>query len=395
MNRVRQEVTETQLEPLVFPVIEKIACFDKLRVLVFDSRCHPNFVSTISHRVFQRLVCELLPELPLEELCMRTLLLEEERRGSDTASSRRVGMPLKPFLQLRGLKRLRLAAIADWDADTVMAGQGFNRTAQGTRNVKVPEPFLMDLSPAAALEELDLHFISSRNGVSAAGGMFEEVQALSRKLRHFRISGLPGDDCHYLGPVLARRLALCENLKVLELVDGVVQDDFLRELHSSLATRCRAKSRGLVLRIPFVTSSFSTDSKSPNRTKVGIIENSLARAVDPLTETHQPPLDQVIKEISDLVERNGGSFYVGCSEAEAPDLRIAYSDNKEGAKDNRRLTQGMSTFGQGKDWWEHKDADSMRHQSLRIYGQSIFMSANYNPNQVHFSRGDHGGGFGW
>jgi hypothetical protein len=259
MKRVRQEVTETQFEPLVYPVIEKIACFAKLRVLVFDSRCHPNFVSTLSHRVFQRLICELLPELPLEELCMRTVLLEEERRGSDVAGPRRIGMPLKPFLQLRGLKRLRLAAVADWDSDA------------GTRNGNAPEPFLMDLSPAAVLEELDLHFLSSKNGVSAVGGMFEEVQALSRKLRHFRISGLPGDDCRYLGPVLARRLALSENLKVLELADGVVQEAFLRELHSSLATRSRAKSRGLVLKIPFVTSVFTSNSKSPTNRNAGFV----------------------------------------------------------------------------------------------------------------------------
>merc|ERR1719265_659031 len=142
------------------------------------------------------------------------------------------------------------------------------RIALSERHSKATEPLSMNLAHAECLEDLDLHFMSSGRGVSAPGGMYENVSALAPKLCRFRISGLSGNDSRYLRPVLARRLALCKNLKVIELVDGVVQEDFLRELHASFATRSRTALRGLELRIPFVTFATSPKSKSPSSANV-------------------------------------------------------------------------------------------------------------------------------
>lgn len=261
-------------------------------------------------------------------------------------------MPLKPFLQLRGLKRLRLAALADENLDEhgttlqnlpALDANGRNYTSESHSGTNL-KPLLMDLSPAAALEELDFHFMSSGKGVSAPGGMFEEVQALAPKLHRFRISGLPSDDCHYLRPVLARRLALCKNLKVLELADGIVQEDFLRELYKGLATRSRTPLRGLEMRIPLVTSTSSPNLKVPH----GNEAVSVPKANDPLTEQ---PLEQVIADMSNLLERNSGCLHIGQFATESPDLRVNYSDNRIGAADMRRVTQGLSSYGQGAKWW--------------------------------------------
>lgn len=380
IKKVRQEVTSAQCEPLIFPAIEKFARFDKLRVLVFESRCHPNFVSTLSPRAFQRLVCEILSELPLEELSMRTLLLEEERRGNDTTPPSRTGMPLRSFL-FRGLKRLRLAAIADWNSDETITPQAWaaldinGRIALSERS-KVVEPFLINLSSAPDLQDLDLHFISSGRGVSALGGMFEDVQALAPKLCRFRISGLPGNDCQYLRPLLARRLALCKNLKVLELVDGVVQEDFLRELYACFATRSGTCLRGLELRIPFVTYDLSPTAKRASVT--GQLAKDLAAQSVLPTDGIEIPLEQVLENLATLVERNGGCFHKGEFEMESPDLRAAYSDNKIGSADNRRVTQGLASYGQGMDWWvKGVRPMHMRQQINRIYGQSIGLMGNF------------------
>mmetsp|Transcript_136247 Transcript_136247/g.236901 ORF Transcript_136247/g.236901 Transcript_136247/m.236901 type:complete len:516 (-) Transcript_136247:225-1772(-) len=303
LNLRKQVVqTEDEEEPLAFLVLRQVAHLRHLKALVFQSyRCHPNYISAMSHRAFEKLVHDILPKLCLSKLSLSSFMLQPDSQGRRSVSVQTdlTPMVLRPFLQLCSLRFLRLGAVSYQEAGG---------------------PILLDLTGTPHLQELHISFyVGHEDSIGGLGVRDSQAKPLSHSLQQVSLTGL-GSNPKGLRAQLARSLALCPCLKEVQLAGPTLQKDFFNELASFL---------GSAGSLPQTTCW----SLGWTWTHQGCSKND-----DP----------QVVKDVQTSLSRWGGELTVQTDGKIRPDLRLSC---EHVAKLEERPSAGFASFGKGMDWF--------------------------------------------
>jgi len=301
LRKTIQDVDEYE-EPLSFPVLRQLAGLRQLRVLALESaRPHPDSIMVLSIGALKTLTDDVLPLLPLEELSISTVVVEPSHGAR---SSERPGMDLGPFLKLRHLKRLRLAAVRCCSESQLMMAKG---------------PTVLDLRETCQLEHLDISFLADPGGSPGGVTVLGADTPASPSLRTLAMRNL-GNSPSELRPQLGRYLSACQKLQHVLLSGLHLQVDFLEQVVQSLTTdEALSGARSSQWSLEWI--QFSAPS---NR------------------ET------QLLNQAAAAFAQHGAQFQARVGVPMPADLRMT---SETAASLEQQPTAGLSTFGEGMDWF--------------------------------------------
>jgi len=307
LRKVIQDAESWSEEPMAFPVLRQLAGLRQLRVLALESaRPHPDSIMVLSTAAFASLTNDVLPLLPLEELSISTVVVEPSH---DARASQHLGMDLGPFLKLKRLKRLKLAVVRS-------CGESQPRMARG--------PLVLDLRETCQLEHLDLSFLADP-GDSPGGVTVPDDTPASLTLRTVTLRNI-GNSPSELRPQLGRYLSACPQLRHVLLSGLQLQVDFLEQVVRSLTTdEALPKDRSPQWSLDWIQhlSQFSAPGN---------------RSCDA----------QLLDKAAAAFARHGGQVHAREGVPAPPDLRMT---SESAASMEQQPTAGLSTFGEGMDWF--------------------------------------------